>query len=55
MNSYEEHATERSSEDGGAAALLIVMALVFAGYFALRVVMPDLPLQIHQAIASLPG
>jgi hypothetical protein len=37
-----------------AAALLAVMALVFAAYFGLRVAVPELPLHVHQALILLP-
>ena len=36
-------------------ALTAVMAIVFATYFAVRFAMPDMPLQVYQALASLPS
>ena len=36
-------------------ALIAVMAIVFATYFTLRFAMPDMPLQVYQALASLPS
>ncbi len=35
-------------------ALIVVLALVFSLYFALRIALPDLPLHVHDALADLP-
>jgi hypothetical protein len=35
-------------------ALIVVLALVFTLYFALRVAVPDLPLHMQHALADLP-
>lgn len=45
----------KSLESLSAAALIAVMALLFTAYFALRVAMPDLPLYVYQALATLPS
>ena len=36
-------------------ALIVVLALVFTLYFSVRSAVPDLPLQLHHALADLPS
>ena len=36
-------------------ALVVVLALIFTLYFAVRVAVPDLPLHVHHALADLPS
>lgn len=52
MDKYQ-HGSDAVRESRSVAALIVVMTLVFTGYFALRVALPDLPLHVYQALASL--
>lgn len=36
-------------------ALIVVLAVTFALYFAVRTAVPDLPLHLHHALAELPS
>lgn len=36
-------------------ALVVVLALVFASYFTVRAVVPELPLHVHRALADMPA
>lgn len=36
-------------------ALIVVLAFVFTLYFSLRFAVPDLPLQVHHALADVPS
>ena len=53
-----EHPINRSIDENdrcrSVTALIVVLAVVFTLYFALRVALPDLPLQMHHALAHLP-
>jgi hypothetical protein len=51
MDAYENC----ESEGRSVAALIVIMALVFAAYFVMRVAVPELPLHVHQALVSLPS
>jgi hypothetical protein len=52
-----EHPINRSIDEKDAClsvtALVVVLALVFTLYFSLRFAVPDLPLQVHHALADL--
>jgi hypothetical protein len=54
-----EHPINRSSDENDAClsvtALVVALALVFTLYFSLRFAVPDLPLQVHHALADLPS
>ena len=54
MDRYE-HESHAAREGPSVAALIVVMALVFTAYFAMRVAMPELPLHVYQALAVLPS
>ena len=53
-----EHPINRSLDESDAClsvtALVVVLALVFTLYFSLRFAVPDLPFQVHHALADLP-
>jgi hypothetical protein len=53
-----EHPMNRSTDESdpslSVTALIVVLALVFTLYFALRIALPDLPLHMHHALADLP-
>ncbi len=54
-----EHPINRSLDESdrslSVTALIVVLALVFTLYFSLRFAVPDLPLQVHHALADLPS
>jgi hypothetical protein len=37
------------------AGLIVTLALIFGAYTGLRVAMPELPVQVYQALVSLPN
>jgi hypothetical protein len=51
METDECDASDRRS----LAALITTLALVFGTYAGLRIAMPELPVQVYQALASLPN
>ena len=46
--------TDESDPSLSVTALIVVLALFFSLYFALRIALPDLPLHMHHALADLP-
>ena len=55
MDNYEHETNAGLIERHSEALLIIVMALIFIAYFAMRAAMPDLPPFVYQVLASLPS
>ena len=59
MHKHEDHGSGQSRDTIGegrsVAALMLVMTLVFTGYFVMLAGMPELPLPVQHALALLPS
>ena len=45
---------DKHETNGSVTALILVLALVFTAYVAMRATIPDLPLHVLHAVATLP-